>query len=50
MHIYEDVLNRIESANQEDDDYMGLNNNTNNIPWLTTPKSNDFIENRIFYL
>ena len=47
MHIYEDVLNRIESVNQEDDDYMCLSNNTNNIPWLTTPMINDFIEHRI---
>ena len=47
MHIYKDVLNRIESANQEDDDYMCLSNNTNNIPWLTTPMTNDFIEHRV---
>ena len=47
MNIYEDVLNRIEIAHQEDDDYMGLNNNTNNIPWLTTPMINNFIEHRI---
>ena len=47
MNIYEDVLNRIEIAHQEDDDYMGLNNNTNNIPWLTTPMINDCIQHRV---
>ena len=47
MHIYEDVLNRIESVNPENDEYMCLSNNTFNIPWLTTPMTNNCIQHRI---
>ena len=34
MHIYEDILHRIDNADQEEDDYVGLRNDTNHIPWL----------------
>ena len=47
MHIYEDVLNRIESVNNENDEYMCLSNNTFNLPWLTTPMTNNCIQHRI---
>ena len=47
MHIYEDILNRIDNADQEEDDYVDLHNNTNHIPWLSTPRINDSIEHRV---
>ena len=47
MHIYEDIIHRIDNADQEEDDYMCLRNNTNNIPWLSTPRTNDSIEHRV---
>ena len=47
MHIYEDVLNRIESVDNENQEYMCLSNNTFNLPWLTTPMTNNCIQHRI---
>ena len=44
MHIYEDIIHRID---QEEDDYGGLRNNTNYIPWLSTPRINDSIDHRV---
>ena len=48
MHIYEDVLNRIDNVENENQEYLCLSNNTFHLPWLTTPMPNNSIQHRIF--
>ena len=45
MHIYEDIIQRID--NEDQDDYGGLRNDTNQIPWLSTPRINESIDHRV---
>ena len=47
MHIYEDVLNRIENVENENQEYLCLSNNTFHLPWLTTPMPNNRIHHNI---
>ena len=48
MHIYEDVLNRIDNVSEtENQEYLCLSNNTFQLPWLTTPVPNNSIHHNI---
>ena len=41
MNIYEDIIQRI--SNEDQDDYGGLRNDTNQVSWLSTPRINESI-------
>ena len=47
MHIYEDVLNRIDNVENENQEYLCLSNNTFQLPWLTTPVPDSSIHHNI---
>ena len=47
MHIYEDVLNRIDNVENENQEYLCLSTNTFHLPWLTTPMPNNRIHHNI---
>ena len=45
MNIYEDIIQQI--GNEDQDDYGGLRNDTNQVSWLSTPRINESIDHRV---